>query len=140
MTTSAEQSAGGSNAGAVGQGSLLAARTKNAGTADAAIAKSAEKGAQTLGGENLDIQNENTAVKQKQQQAGLGGLESLYGTTSRNELGGLDASNSALKTAADVQPFWQKLLLQGMQSAGQAAQGGAFGTLGGGAPGGAGGG
>jgi hypothetical protein len=109
MTTSAEQSAGGSNAGAVGQGSLLAARTKNAGTADAAIAKSAEKAGQTLGGENLDIQGMNTKTKLNQQQEGLSGLENLYGTNVRNEVPGLDASNTALKDEYQApQSFWQR--------------------------------
>lgn len=121
IQTSNMQTAGGANAGAVGQGSLLAARTKNAGTADAAIAKSGEAASQNLSKANLATQNENQQVKQQQQQTGIKGLGSLYGTNEGAAVGGLNASNSALKTASNVSPFWQKLLMQGMQSAGQAA-------------------
>lgn len=113
MNTAAQQSAGGSNAGAVGQGSLLSARTRNAGSGAAAIAKSAEGAGQTLGNEAVGIQNENTQVKQKQQQAGLNGLQNLYGTTENSALGGLNASNNAVKDEEGAAPsFWQGLAQQ----------------------------
>lgn len=121
MNTAAQQSAGGSMSGAVGQGSLLAARTKNAGTADAAIAKSAESAGQNLSNQALNVQNENTQTKLKQQQQGLGGLESLYGTNEGEAVSGLSASNSALNAANAAQPYWQKLLSQGIQAGGQVA-------------------
>jgi hypothetical protein len=121
IQTSSMQTAGGANSGAVGQGSLLAARTKNAGTADAAIAKSGEAASQNLSKANLSTQNENQQVKQQQQKEGLQGLNSLYGTNTSAELGGLNASNNALKDASQVSPFWQKLLMQGIQSGGQVA-------------------
>jgi|HubBroStandDraft_1064217.scaffolds.fasta_scaffold60127_3 hypothetical protein len=120
MNTAAQQSAGGSNAGAVGQGSLLSARTRNAGSGAAAIAKSAEGAQQQLGNEAVGIQNENTQTKLKQQQQGLSGLQNLYGTNEGEALGGLGASSSALKDAASVPNFWQQLALQGVQSAGNA--------------------
>lgn len=111
IQTSNMQTAGGANAGAVGQGSLLSARTKNAGTADAAIAKSGEAASQNLSKANLATQNENQQLKTKQQSEGLQGLDSLYGTNSRQALGGLDASNTALKNEATApQSFWQKYL------------------------------
>lgn len=127
IQTSNMQTAGGANAGAVGQGSLLSARTKNAGTADAAIAKSGEAASQNLSKANLATQNENVGIKQEQQKEGLEGLNSLYGTNSRQALGGLDASNAALKNAGDVVPFWQKWLLNAQDNAakvGAAALGG----------------
>ena len=123
IQTSNMQTAGGANSGAVGQGSLLAARTKNAGTADAAIAKSGEAASQNLSRANLATQNENQQLKQSQQREGLQGLNSLYGTNTSASLGGLNASNAALKDASDISPFWQKLLLQGVQAGGQAAGG-----------------
>lgn len=123
IQTSNMQTTGGANSGAVGQGSLLAARTKNAGTADAAIAKSGEAASQNLSTANLKAQNENQQLKTQQQQNGLKTLGSLYGTNTSAELGGLNASNSALKDAGELSPFWQKLLLQGVQSGGQAAAG-----------------
>ena len=113
IQTSNMQTAGGANAGAVGQGSLLAARTKNAGTADAAIAKSGEAASQNLSKANLGTQIENQQVKQGQQSEGLKGLGSLYGTNTSEALGGLNASNTALKDAGDASPtIWQSLLKQ----------------------------
>lgn len=110
IRTSNMQTAGGANSGAVGQGSLLAARTKNAGTADAAIAKSGETAAQNLSKANLDTQRENIGLKNQQQQEGLRGLQSLYGTNTGEAIGGLNASNAALESAGKVPlTFWQKM-------------------------------
>lgn len=121
IQTSNQQTAGGANAGAVGQGSLLAARTRNAGTGAAALAKSSENASQNLSKANLAAQNENVRLKQQQQQEGLAGLNSLYGTNARLATGGLEASNQALKNAGDVPNFWQQLLMQGIKSGGNVA-------------------
>lgn len=113
IQTSNQQTAGGANAGAVGQGSLLAARTRNAGTGAAAIAKSGETASQNLSKANLAAQNENVQLKNQQQQEGLKGLNSLYGTNESAALGGLNASNAALKNAASApNTFWQNLAQQ----------------------------
>lgn len=80
MNTAAQQSAGGSEAAAVGQGALLASRTRNAGAPGAAISSAARGASEDLSKRALDVQNENANLKQKQQQAGLSGLEGLYGT------------------------------------------------------------
>jgi len=124
IQTSNMQTAGGANAGAVGQGSLLAARTKNAGTADAAIAKAGESASQNLSKANLATQNANQQLKVQQQNTGLRGLQGLYGTNEGAAMGGLNASNTALKNAADVPNFWQNLLMQGVNSAGKVAASG----------------
>ena len=121
IQTSNMQTAGGANSGAVGQGSLLSARTKNAGTADAAIAKSGEAAGQNLSKANLGAQVQNQQVKQEQQDTGLKGLSSLYGTNESAALGGLNESNTALKNETEApQSFWQKYLqglgAQGMNS------------------------
>ena len=122
IQTSNMQTAGGANAGAVGQGSLLAARTKNAGTADAAIAESGEGASQNLSKANLATQRENIGVKNEQQSEGLKGLQSLYGTNVGESLGGLDASNAALKNAASVPPsFWQQFASEAGNTALKAA-------------------
>lgn len=77
MTTAAEQSAGGSTAGATGQGALLASRTKNAGTADAAIGQSARSAAQGLSKASTGIAQANANQKNQNQRAALSGLEGL---------------------------------------------------------------
>lgn len=89
MNTAGQQSAGGTQAGAVGQGALLAARTRNAGTADAAIGQSARTAGQQASDAALKTQVGNAQLQQQQRQAGLSGLQGLNAT----ELG---ASNSAL--------------------------------------------
>jgi hypothetical protein len=89
MKTSNMQAAGGSQAGATGQGALLAGRTKNPGTAAAAIDASSRHAGQQLGQENLATDVANAKLKQQQRQAGLSGLEGL----NAQELGG---ANQAL--------------------------------------------
>jgi len=117
MQTSNMQGAGGSNAGAVGMGSLLAARTKNAGTAASAIAKSGENASENLSKANLGTQMENQQVKQNQQNTGLSGLSSLYGTNMGQSIKGLDTSNTSLKNAADIDIANQQAMMQGVQIA-----------------------
>ncbi len=109
QNTAAQQSSGGSQAGAVGQGALLASRTKNAGAAQNAIAQSARVAGQSLSKAALSTQQQNANLQNRNQQAGLSGLEGLYGT----ELGGseqaLGLSNSALNVANNAKPgFWQQ--------------------------------
>lgn len=80
MNTAAQQSAGGANAAAVGQGALKAARTRNVGGSDAAIASGERGASDALSKRALDIQGENAQLKNHEQQAGLSGLEGLYST------------------------------------------------------------
>lgn len=121
MNTAGQQSAGGSMAGTVGQGALLAARTRNAGAAQNAIAQGGRQASQNLSQAAVGNQTANANLQQQNQRAATSGLENLYGT----ELGGsesaLGLSNQALNNANQVQNPWMKLLQQGIQSGGQAA-------------------
>jgi len=83
METAAQQSSGGSQAGTTGQGGLLAARTRNAGGAEAAIASGARSAGKNLSAGVLGTQLANARLKAQQQQEGTSGLENLY----NNELG-----------------------------------------------------
>jgi hypothetical protein len=102
MNTAVQQSTGGSTAGAVGQGDLAAARTRNAGAYAPALDASAQAGNRQNSEEALGVQAENANLKQKQQQAGLAGEQSLYGTNvgAGNEALGL--SNNALGVAVNA--------------------------------------
>jgi hypothetical protein len=94
--TAAQQSAGGGEAAAVGQGALRAARTRNAGGADAAIAASGRTAGQNLSEAALGTRLANSRLKQSQQQAGLSGLEGLFSTN-------LSGGNAALgQVAPDI--------------------------------------
>lgn len=96
MTTAAEQSAGGSTAGATGQGALLASRTRNAGTADAAIGQSARSAGQSLSKATTGIAQANANQKNANQRAALSGLENL-------EAGQVSGANQATgQVAPDV--------------------------------------
>jgi len=113
--TAASQSAGGGMSSAVGQGGLLAARTGNAGGAAAAVDDAARQSGVTNSANALGVQNESDQIARAKQSQGLSGLNSIY-----NDANG--QADASLNTANNVaKPFWQTALLQGMQSAGQAA-------------------
>lgn len=131
MNTAAQQSAGGSTAGAIGQGALYAARTRNAGGAKAAIGQGVRGAGQNLSNAAVGTELSNANLQQRQQQAGMSGLESLYGTDIGAGENALGLSNNALGVAnqADANNPWMKILQTGMSAAGDAASGGAFGSL-----------
>ena len=111
MTTAAEQTAGGSNAGVAGEAGLRAARTRNIGSGQAATAEGGRAAGQELSQVNAGIQSNNAQLKAKQQQEGLSGLSSLYGTDVTAGNNALGLSNQALGTATNAKPtFWQNAL------------------------------
>jgi hypothetical protein len=121
QTTAAEQSAGGSNAGATGGALLRAARTRNAGAAPTAIDSASRAAGQNLSQVNAGIQTRNADLQQKQKQEGISGLGNLYGENVGAANQDIGLSNSALNDAGNLKNFWQQLLLQGVQSGGQVA-------------------
>jgi len=66
-TTAGMQSGGGTQAAATGQGALRAARTRNIGGGDAAIASAARSGGQQASNAALQTVLKNSALKQTQQ-------------------------------------------------------------------------
>lgn len=78
MDTAALDTAGGSNASAAGQGALRAARTRNAGGADAAIASSARGGAATASKGILGNRIKSAELASEQQGRAISGLNNLY--------------------------------------------------------------
>jgi hypothetical protein len=95
MQTGAQQSAGGTQAAAVGQGGLLAARTRNAGGPAAAIADASRGAGEQLSKNALGITVGNARLKQQQQQEGLSGLTNLTGLET-------SAGNTALGQVAPL--------------------------------------
>jgi hypothetical protein len=95
MNTAAQETAGGATAGATGRGALLAGRTRNAGTAAKAISDAARTGGQQLSTAEQGIQNENASLKEHERQAGLSGLQGIYGTD-------VSGANSALGQVAPL--------------------------------------
>jgi hypothetical protein len=114
MNTGAQQSAGGSQGAAVGQGALLAARTKNAGTADAAIGQSSRSAGEKLSKGLLATQMANAHLKAQQQQEATEGLENLYNTNEGASVGALGqvANNvNANTNASNASWDWAKYIL-----------------------------
>jgi hypothetical protein len=125
MTTGAEQTAGGTNAGIAGQAGLRAARTRNIGSGQAATAEGGRAAGQELSQVNAGIQSNNANLKAKQQQEGLSGLGELYGTDVSAGEGALGLSNQSLGDAGNLQNFWQQYALNAQKAAASAASGGA---------------
>lgn len=124
METGAQQSAGGSQASAVGQGGLLAARTRNAGAGAKAISDASRGAGEQLSQNLLGIRGANAKLKSHQQDVATSGLEGLYST-------GVSGGNAALGEVAplvnaDVNQQnaswnWAKNILDPLIAAGGAA-------------------
>lgn len=128
MNTANQQSIGGSQAAAAGEGNLLAARTRNAGAAQPEISEANRAGSRQLAQNALGIQGVNESVRQGQQQNALRGLQGLYGTEMNTALGAGNLQNDFLKTgvssAAQTQGAWNQNLgdferLSGLSSIGR---------------------
>lgn len=130
MTTAGMQTAGGAMSGAVGQGALQAARTRNAGGADAAIQESARNAGQANGNTALKTEMADASLKEKNRQGALAGLGGLLGGQTQASIGALGqvAPNvNADVNAQNASWNWAKYILDpAMQAAGGAAGGGAF--------------
>lgn len=129
METGAQQSAGGSQAGAVGQGGLYAARTRNKGGAAAAIADASRGAGQQLSKNLLGIRSANANLKNQQQQAGISGLTNLTGLetgASNQALGNVAALSNANTNAENASYDWAKDIFDPILSAGGAAAGGYY--------------
>ena len=124
MNTAAQQSAGGSIAGAVGQGGLYAARTRNAGAAQNAIGSAVRSAGSNISREAVGTEMADANLAQKKQAAGLGGLSNMYGTELSGGENARGLSNSALSGAAQssADSPWNTLLKQTGQFAQAAAQ------------------
>lgn len=95
METGAMQEAGGSEAGAVGQGNLEAARTRNEGGFGQAVSDASRGAGETLSRGLLGVRGADANLKQHQHDTALSGLEGIYGTN-------VGASNSALGNVAPL--------------------------------------
>lgn len=121
MNTEAQESAGGSNAGAVGQGALEESRTRNAGGAGAALAKAARLSSGNLQKATLQTNIANEGLKEQQRETAQRGLEGLYGTdvTGANAAAGEVANN--VRSNADQENAswgWARNVLQPVLAAG----------------------
>lgn len=128
MNTAAMQSAGGSQSGTVGQGALLAARTRNAGAAQNAVGAGSRAAGANLSNAAVGTQVKDANLAQQHQQAGIAGETGLYNTDLGASENALGISNSALSGAdqSSANNPWMKLLTTGMTAGGQAAAGAGY--------------
>jgi hypothetical protein len=129
MNTAAQQSLGGATAGAVGQGGLLAARTRNAGGADAAISDAVRSTGQQFSENALDTEVRDAEMKEGQKQSALKGLQGIYGVDvggANDALGEVSGAVNADTNRRNVTPTWIKALgaLSGAAQAGATAYAG----------------
>lgn len=120
MNTGAQQSAGGVAAGAVGQGALRAARTRNRGGADAATQASVRGAGETLSKGLLGVQSANARLKEQQREGASGELGKLFGTTTGagvNALGEVANNANANTNAINASWDWAKDLFAPLMSA-----------------------
>lgn len=80
MTGASNDALGGAVSGAVGQGNLEAARTRNGGGYSAALDQAVRDAGKTASTNAQNVQIGNANLKNTQQQAGMEGLQGLYGT------------------------------------------------------------
>lgn len=126
QNTAAQQSAGGATAGAVGQGGLLAARTRNAGAAQGAIGSAVRSAGSGLSRAAVGTETNSADLAHETQQEGLKGEQGLYGTELSQGEGALGLSDQALNIASQAKPgFWQQYGQQlGQQAMNQLISGG----------------
>lgn len=124
MKTSAMQTAGGSTAGAVGEGDLMAARTRNAGGFDAAGDEAERIGARQLSSDNLGVENADAALKEQHKQQGIAGEQGLYNTQQSDLLADMGLSNQDVNTEVSAgQSGWLQNFMGIIQTLGGAAAG-----------------
>jgi hypothetical protein len=125
MITGSEQALGGSQAGAVGAGNLEAARTRNVGGADAAIAEAARAAGRQQSANALTVAGADANLKEQQRQAGLKGEQDVLGLETGSTLGALGQQTGATNALSEAQKNgWFQQMLEGINAvagAGKAA-------------------
>jgi FlaG/FlaF family flagellin (archaellin) len=79
MLVAGEEGAGGATGAITGQANLEAARTHNTGALSGVLDEATREKTRALSSNALNVQNQNAMLKEKQRQAGITGLEGLYG-------------------------------------------------------------
>lgn len=124
MNTAVQESAGGSNAGAIGQGALLTGRTKNPGAASAAIAESTRRSGEEAQKNALGIKIRDAELKQNKRQSALQGLGAVSGTALGAVAPGVQADNAAKEASWG----WAKHILSPLLGAAGGAAGSYYGA------------
>lgn len=126
FNTANMQASGGATAGAVTQGNLNAARTRNAGAYQGTLSQATRAGAQESGDNALKVQNADALLKQQQQQEGLAGESGLYNSNLGAATGQTNAENQSTQALTQAgQSGWLQNLTGIVGTVGNAAKGAA---------------
>ncbi len=120
-TTAGQQSAGGSMAGATGQGALLAARTRNAGAGANAIQQAGRQSSENLSNAATGTEIGSANLAHQQQMNAQKGLEGIGSTELGGSLQALGLGNQSLGVAdqAAANNPWMQLAKAGLAAGGQ---------------------
>lgn len=131
MNTASQQSVGGATSGAIGEGNLEAARTRNSGGFAPALDEATRSGEKTLSNDALQVQTNNANLKQTQQHDAMSQLEDMYGKNLSATLsslgmqpGTIGAWNGADNATTGAWSPITQSLISGASSAGAAKLGG----------------
>ena len=117
INTAGQQSAGGSMAGATGQGALMAARTRNAGAGANAIQQGGRHASENLSKVATGTEIGSANLANEKQQAAQHGLEGLNSTELGGSLHALGLGNEALNVANQAKPsFWSQIAMTGAKN------------------------
>lgn len=117
INTAAQQSGGGSTAGAIGAGKLYSARTRNAGGAKAAVGEGVRAAGKNLSDAALNTEITSAKLANQQQEQAQRGLQGLYGTELSGGENALGLSNQALGITNQAKPsFWQQIATTGAKN------------------------
>lgn len=118
LETGSSQAVGGSTAGAVGQGNLTAARTRNAGGFGAALDESAREGGRQLSENTLRIKGANADLKEQQRQTARSALQNIYTNNLQSTLSAMGLGNEALGQWTNAAKATTGAVLGGIGAAG----------------------
>jgi hypothetical protein len=119
MKTSAMQTVGGATGGAVGQGDLMAARTRNSGGFEAAGDEAERIGQRQLSADNMGIDQEDAALKEQHHQQGIAGEQGLYSGNQSELLASMGLGNQAVNTELEAgKSGWLQNFMQILQTIG----------------------
>jgi len=124
MNTASQQSLGGAESAAFGEGNLEAARTRNAGGFQGAVEKSARDAMKTQSQNAVSIQAANAKAKMAERESALGALTSFYGGDVNAAMKALELSNQALNDTSNVGPSIGQQLFNNAKSAALTPPGG----------------
>lgn len=128
INTAAQQSTGGALAAQKGDAALQAARSRNRGSSQVAEDESVRNAMRTNSQNALNVGKANAELKQNQSQAGISGLQGLYGSNVQELLGSMGIGTQIANNQASQPGWFQNMtgLISSLAGAGAKTASGGF--------------